>query len=101
MSGLKETFLSFEFSGTGVTRNMARPGAGAGAGAGAGSRGRGRGGDAVSTPGGGEVARTEAAITCEPSRLRPAGHCLAAPCFAPVLTQTCVCGILSQPHCNW
>ena len=39
MSGLKETFLSFEFSGTGVTRNMARPGAGAGAG----SRGRGWG----------------------------------------------------------
>ena len=97
MSGLKETFLSFEFSGTGVTRNMARPGAGAGAGRGH----EGGGGDAVSTSGGGEVARTEAAITCEPSRLRPAGHCLAAPCFAPVLTQTCVCGILSQPHCNW
>ena len=95
MSGLKETFLSFEFSGTGVTRNMARPGAGPGRGH------EGGGGDAVSTPGGGEVARTEAAITCEPSRLRPAGHCLAAPCFAPVLTQTCVCGILSQPHCNW
>ena len=95
MSGLKETFLSFEFSGTGVTRNMARPGAGAGRGY------EGGGGDAVSTPSGGEVARTEAAITCEPSRLRPAGHCLAAPCFAPVLTQTCVCGILSQPHCNW
>ena len=93
MSGLKETFLSFEFSGTGVTRNMARPGGGGGGGH--------EGGDAVSTSGGGEVARTEAAITCEPSRLRPAGHCLAAPCFAPVLTQTCVCGILSQPHCNW
>ena len=93
MSGLKETFLSLEFSGTGVTRNMARPGGG---------RGRGHeGGAAVSTSSGAEVARTAGTITGEPSRLRPAGHCLAAPGSAPVLTQTCVCGILSQPHCNW